>query len=274
MTARYDLGFIGAGNMAEGILAAAVAEGSYPAERIVVADPVAERRGLFAEQFGVTVVEDNRAVAAESSRVVVAVKPQSFDEVAAGLAGAGRDDQLWISIMAGVGTERIAAGLGGDGGDVRVVRVMPNLPIRVGAGIAGVYAGRHATEQDLADARALFDAGGSTVAVSDESLIDAVTAISGSGPAYFYYFVEAMVAGGTACGLSEDDALELAEYTCLGAARMMLETGEPPAELRRKVTSKGGTTQAALEHLERAGVGDAVRDAVRAACRRGKELGT
>ena len=109
--------------------------------------------------------------------------------------------------------------------------------------------------------------------LQDESLIDAVTAVSGSGPAYFYYFVEAMVAGGVACGLSEQEALKLAAYTCLGAGKMMLETQEPPAELRRKVTSKGGTTQAALEHMSAAGVDKAIRDAVQAAFDRARELG-
>ncbi len=125
----------------------------------------------------------------------------------------------------------------------------------------------------MADARAIFDAGGSTIVVGEEGLIDAVTAVSGSGPAYFYHFVEAMVAGGVACGLPAEDALKLAEHTCLGAARLMLETGEAPAELRRKVTSKGGTTQAALEHMARMNVGDVIRDAVRKAFERAKELG-
>jgi len=150
---------------------------------------------------------------------------------------------------------------------------MPNLPIRVGAGMAGICKGAGASEQDVADVQAIFNAGGGSVVIDDESLMDAVTAISGSGPAYFYYFVEAMVEGGKACGLSEADALELAKYTCLGAGRMMIETGEPPADLRAKVTSKGGTTQAALESMARAGVDRAIRDAVLAAFHRGRELG-
>jgi pyrroline-5-carboxylate reductase len=122
--------------------------------------------------------------------------------------------------------------------------------------------------------RAILDAGGDTVELIDESLMDAVTAVSGSGPAYFYYFVENIVAGGVASGLSEEDALKLAEYTCLGAAKMMLETKEAPALLRQKVTSKGGTTQAALEHMNNTGVGNAIRDAVKAAFNRGRELGS
>jgi len=271
MACKYELGFIGAGNMAEGIVAAVAGKKLYPPGQIIVSDPVDERRKLLARQFGVAVTDDNRQLAAESRRIVLAVKPQVFERVAAGLGDAVRGDHLLISIMAGMSTERIAAAFPDI--SARIVRVMPNLPIKVGAGTAGLCGGKHATEQDLTDAQALFDAGGGTVVLHDESLMDAVTAMSGSGPAYFYYFVEAMVAGGVACGLSEPDALKLAEYTCLGAARMMLETAEPPAELRRKVTSKGGTTQAALEYMNGVGVGGGIRDAVRAAFDRGRELG-
>jgi pyrroline-5-carboxylate reductase len=272
MAHLYGLGSIGAGNMAEGIVAAVVQKKLYAPSAIVVSDPVGERRELFARQFGVAVTEDNRRLVADSAVVMLAVKPQSFEEVAASVTDVSRPDQLFISIMAGVSTKRIEAGFSKV--NARVVRVMPNLPIRVGAGIAGICAGQHATPDDIAVTRTIFDAGGSTVLLHDESLMDAVTAVSGSGPAYFYAFVEAMVAGGVACGLSEADALKLAEYTCLGAAKMMLESGEPPAELRRKVTSKGGTTQAALEYMDRCGVSAAIRDAVQAAFARGRELGS
>ncbi|GMU23712.1 MAG: pyrroline-5-carboxylate reductase [Phycisphaerae bacterium] len=267
----FELGIIGAGNMAEGVVAAVVAKGPYPAGRVLVADPVAERRQRFESHYGTTATGDSREVAWKSRRILLAVKPQNFDEVAAALADVVSEEQVLISIMAGVSTRRIAEAFPRI--EARVVRVMPNLPICLGAGIAGVFGGRHATESDVAEARAIFDAGGATIAVESERLIDAVTAVSGSGPAYFYYFVEAIVAGGVACGLSEQDALKLAQHTCLGAARMMLETHEPPAELRRKVTSKGGTTQAAIEHLERSGAGDLIRDAVRKAFDRAQELG-
>src|SRR5687768_1908681 len=272
MSTTYQLGFMGAGNMAEGILAAVLKKNLYAPRQVIVSDPVAERRELFARQFGVAVTDDNRRLVSESQTILLAVKPQSFAEAGASVAELVRDDHLFISIMAGVGTQRIETTW--SPARVRVIRVMPNLPIRVGAGIAGVCAGKFATPEDITTTRAIFDAGGSTVLLNDESLMDAVTAVSGSGPAYFYYFVEALVAGGTACGLAEEDALKLAEYTCLGAAKMMLETGEPPAELRGKVTSKGGTTQAALDHMERAGVSTAIREAVKAAFNRGRELGT
>ena len=272
MARQYEFGFVGGGNMAEGIVAAAVAEKLYQPEEIIVSDPAADRRRLLAETFGVEVTQDNRQVAGESERIVLAVKPQVFDEVVVDLADVVTGEKLVVSIMAGVGTRRIEAALPTI--KARVVRVMPNLPIKVGAGMAGICPGRYARDEDIVDVRDLFDAGGATVVVGDESLMDAVTAVSGSGPAYFYYFVEAMVAGGVACGLSGEDALALAEHACLGAARMMIETEEPPAELRRAVTSKGGTTQAALEQMDGARVGEAIRDAVRAAFQRGRELGS
>lgn len=271
MPQAYELGCIGGGNMAEGIVAAAVGRGLYSAQAIVVAEPVADRRRFLAEQFKIAVTGDNR-VATQAPRILLAVKPQTFSEVAAELAGAIRHDQLLISIMAGFSTQKIAQSF--PDANPRVVRVMPNLPIRVGAGIAGVFAGANTTAQDLAETRALFDAGGSTVVVQEEGLLDAVTAIAGSGPAYFYYFVEAMVAGGVACGLSEADALKLVEHTCLGAARMMIETEEAPAELRRKVTSKAGTTHAAIEHMKAQAVDSAICEAARKAFERARELGS
>ncbi len=272
MSTNYELGVIGAGNMAWGIVAAAVGKKLFPASSVMVADPQSERRKLFHEQMGTVAVDDNRRVLAECRRIMLAIKPQQFDEMAAGLRDQVTNDHLLFSILAGMSTRRIAAAF--PGVKARVVRVMPNTPIQLGAGMAGICAGEHATTEDLADVRRIFEAGGAVVVLHDEGLMDAVTAVSGSGPAYFYYFVEAIMAGGVSCGLSEADALKLATHTCLGAARMMLETGEPPAELRRKVTSKGGTTQAALEYMEKSGVPKAIQEAVQAAFRRGRELGS
>lgn len=271
MSRRYEYGFIGAGNMAEGIISAAVRDQLFKGSELVVYDPVERRRELMIQRFGVAVVLDNSQLVGESERIVIAVKPQSFAEVISPLADHVRQDQLIISIMAGVNTFRVESLFPQI--SARVVRVMPNLPILVGAGVSGICPGRFATSRDVSDVQTLFDAGGGSVLLKDESLIDAVTAVSGSGPAYFYYFVEAMVSGGVACGLSEDEALKLAAHTCLGAAKMMLETQEPPAELRRKVTSKGGTTQAALEFMNAAGVDKSIRGAVEAAFNRARELG-
>jgi pyrroline-5-carboxylate reductase len=271
MSAQYQLGVIGAGNMAEGIVAAAVAQKLYSAGQIIVSDPVAERRSLFRDQFGTSVTEDNGEVVTQSAVVMLAIKPQVFAEVAGAFADRITDDHVVISILAGLGTKKIEAAF--PKARARVVRVMPNLPIRVGAGVAGLCGGQYASADDIAIAARLMDAGGSSVIVNDEALMDAVTAVSGSGPAYFYYFVEQIVAGGVACGLKEADAMRLAKYTCLGAAKMMLESNDPPAELRKKVTSKGGTTQAALEHMASVKVDEAIQGAIKAAFKRGQELG-
>jgi len=271
MARSYALGFIGAGNMAEGIVAGVLSAGLYEPGRIVAADPVAERRDLFAEKFGVATTERADEVVGAADTIILAVKPQAFGDMAAGLAPELSADQLVVSIMAGWSAGAIAEALGG--GSVRVVRVMPNLPIRVGAGVAGIFGGANATPDDVAAARELFDAAGQSVVVDVEGLMDAVTAVSGSGPAYFYYFTEAIVAGGIAAGLDEKQALALAANTCLGAARMMLETDVDPAELRRRVTSPGGTTQAAIESMTAAGVPEAIKTGVLAAAARSEELG-
>jgi pyrroline-5-carboxylate reductase len=271
MAWQYEFGFIGAGHMAEGIIAAALEKKLYTARQITVSDPSPERQQLFREKYQVDVHNTNGSLMATARRIVLAVKPQQFGNVAAELSPQAKAEQLFVSIMAGVKTTAVEASFPQI--DARVVRVMPNLPIRVGAGMAGVFAGQHAGSEDVEDVAALFNAGGGTVVVHHEELMDAVTAVSGSGPAYFYYFVESIVKGAQACGLSESDALDLARQTCLGAARMMIETQEDPAALRRKVTSKGGTTQAALEHMDSMRVGEHIADAVRAAYNRGQELG-
>lgn len=271
MTRPYALGFVGAGNMAEGIVAGVLAAGVYGPDDIIVADPSTERRQLFHERFAVTAIEDSRKVVASADVVVLAIKPQVFSEVAPNLTARLRSDQLVVSIMAGWSTGAVAEALGGD--SLRVVRVMPNLPIRVGAGVAGIYGGTHATQDDVAAVKKIFEAAGQSIVLDDEALMDAVTAVSGSGPAYYYFFTEALVAAGVAAGLEGGQALALAANTCLGAARMMLETGVAPAELRKQVTSAGGTTQAAIESMTAAGVPQAIRQGVMAALKRSRELG-
>ncbi|NLX12604.1 MAG: pyrroline-5-carboxylate reductase [Phycisphaerales bacterium] len=272
MSSVFELGVIGGGNMAWGIISAAVGRRLFPGSAVLLAEPQPDRRQLFSERLGVVAIDDNRRVLAECRRIMLAIKPQQFDDVAAGLRDQLTDNHMLCSIIAGMSTQQIAAAFPGVA--VRVVRVMPNTPIQLGAGIAGICAGEHATAEDLACVRRIFEAGGAAVVLDDEELMDAVTAVSGSGPAYFYYFVEAIVAGGVACGLSEEDALKLATHTCLGAARMMLETGESPAKLRHQVTSKGGTTQAALECMEQSNIPTCIMEAVQAAFRRGRELGS
>lgn len=263
----YQLGVIGAGNMAEAIVRGGASAGVIDPKAIVVSDPAADRRELFAG-MGVAAVADNAAPAA-CGRVLLAVKPQVMAEVLAGVAEAVGDDATVISIAAGIRTDFIWEKLGRRG---RIVRVMPNTPMLVGAGISALCKGPTATDADLAWAERLFAASGQTVRV-DEPMIDAVTAVSGSGPAYFFYLVEAMVTAGVAEGLSPDAALKLAVQTCRGAGELLARSGEPPEALRAKVTSPGGTTQAAIESMESAGVKDALVAAVRRAAARCRELG-
>ncbi len=271
MTRPYQVGFIGAGNMAEGIVAGVLVANVFRSGDIIASDPSEDRRRLFEERFGLTMIDDSPKVVASADMVVLAIKPQAFAELTSALSARLRSDQLIVSIMAGWSTAAVAEALGGD---LRVVRAMPNLPIRVGAGMTGIAGGAGATEADIASVRRLFDAAGQSVVLDDESLMDAVTAVSGSGPAYYYYVTEAIIASGVEAGLTPEQANDLAKNTCLGAARMMLETGVEPAELRAQVTSKGGTTQAALEAMEAAGVGHGLREGVLAAVARSKELGT
>lgn len=269
-TTKRIFAILGAGNMAEGILGCALDRGVLQAGQVRAADPVEERRSLFAGKFGVQAMSENAAAARGANVVLLSIKPQTFHAEASALAAAICKDCTIISIMAGIPTARIEQTLGGK---ARVVRVMPNLPIRLAAGVAGVCKGRLATDEDMAFAMQLFEAGGKAVALDDENLIDAVTAVSGSGPAYFYLFVEAMTEAGVELGLSREQALALAEYTCLGAGRMMVETGEEPAVLRQKVSSKGGTTLAALEVMEQTDVRGKIKAAVKRAFERARELG-
>jgi len=271
MATQYEIGVIGAGNAAEGIVHGIVRNTILFADRIIASDPSVARRQLFNERFGIAVTDDNVRVVDNSDIIILAVKPQHYVAVAEAIAPRVRADQLIVSIMAGVSTASIEAKF--PKVDVRVIRTMPNLPIHVGAGMAGVCKGRFAQPVDLLRAQRIFDAGGRSIVIEDEARMDAVTAVSGSGPAYFYWFVEAITTAGERAGLSRQQADILAKQACLGAARMMIESGDDPSVLRRKVTSPGGTTQAAVESLEANGVFDHICEAVMAASRRSRELG-
>ena len=201
--------------------------------------------------------------------IVLATKPQVFPQVLPGLADAVSGDALVISIAAGIATEVIERALPAG---ARVVRTMPNTPALVGAGATAIAGGQHATEDDLALAERLFQSVGVAVRV-DEPSIDAVTGLSGSGPAYVFAMIEALRDAGVREGLPEETAFLLASQTVLGAARLLVEEGERPEVLRERVTSPGGTTRAGLDALARAGFDNAIAGAVRAATRRSAELG-
>ena len=253
--------------MAEAILRGALASGFLRKEDVVVADVSPQRREAMAKT-GATCVEDN-LVPARCRTILLAVKPQVMTAVLDQIAPALASDALVISIAAGVSTGAIDRRLAGRG---RIVRVMPNTPMLVGAGMSALCAGPPATSDDLVWARGLFAASGQTVIV-EESMMDAVTAVSGSGPAYFFYLIEAMIEAGVMEGLPSDVAATLAIATCDGAAKLLAQTGDKPAALRAKVTSPNGTTQRAIETMEIAGVKDALITAVRAAAARSRELG-
>lgn len=271
MTTQYEIAVLGAGNAAEGIVHGILRNTLLFADRIIASDPTEARRALFAKRFNVEVTDDNAYAVENSDIVILAVKPQLYIEVCAGVAKHIRSDHLIVSIMAGVSTKSIEAMF--PEVKARVVRAMPNLPIHVGEGMAGVCKGQFAREVDLLRAQRIFEAGGKALVIQDESQMDAVTAVSGSGPAYFYFFVEAITEAGKSLGLSDQHAEIMAKQACLGAARMMLESGDSPAALRKKVTSPGGTTQAAIEAMHDHQVFEHIVEGVKAAWQRSQVLG-
>jgi pyrroline-5-carboxylate reductase len=264
----YELGILGAGNMAEAIVRGVVNSGQIPADRIIAADVSKDRRNLFEQQLQVKAVDDNRIVAAGSKILLLSVKPQMCKTVLQGIADVVNPNATIISIMAGISSNFIDESLGGSR---RVVRTMPNTPMLVGEGMAAIAAGQHATRDDLAKARRLFEAAASVIEVNEDQ-IDAVTAVSGSGPAYFFFLVEQMVAAAVSLGLSPEQAHLLATKTAAGAAKMLMTSTDSPAELRRKVTSPGGTTHAAITVMESMDMPAIVIKAVQAAAERGREL--
>jgi pyrroline-5-carboxylate reductase len=261
--------FIGAGNMAQALIGGLVQAG-HPADRIRVADPSEDQRRTVSEQFGTQAFDDNTRAADGADVLMLAVKPQVMDTVLASLAVSTRPDTLVISVAAGVTLAQLARGLNGHR---RSVRAMPNTPALYGAGITGMVADDGVEPADRERAERILDTAGKTVWVQDEALMDVVTAISGSGPAYFFRFVELLTLAGTRAGLDEADAAALARQTAFGAGTMLAESALDAGELRQRVTSPGGTTAAALESFAANEFERVVDEAVQAAIRRGRELG-
>ena len=265
-----NLGFIGAGRMATALAKGCIEARLLPASAVLASDPIEEARAKFAaESPGAQLVAGNAAVLAGAETIVLAVKPQMMSAVLAEIRPHVKPQHLLISIAAGVTLARLADGLPAA---TRLIRVMPNTPCLVGLGASCFARGTSATADDAALVERLLTSVGKAYEV-EESQLDAVTGLSGSGPAFIYTAIEALAAGGAAMGLPEKLALELAAQTAAGAAGMVLQTGLSPAELRNQVTSPGGTTLAGLKALdERDGAG-AFRAAVEAATRRSIELG-
>ena len=264
------IGLIGAGRMATALARGFVGAKMVAPDRLLASDPSATARAAFAKEVpGAQVVAENGPVVAGADVVWLAVKPQKMTDALAEIRDSIRPATLVVSIAAGVTIERIAAGLPAG---QRIVRVMPNTPCLIGRGASAYSRGSHATKQDAKLVGELLSAVGATFEVP-EAQLDAVTGLSGSGPAFVYTMIEAMTKGGVAVGLPADLAAELAARTAAGAAEMVLATGETPAVLRGNVTSPGGTTLAGLAVLDQHGFSDAVVGAVTAATRRSEELG-
>lgn len=266
---QQRIAFVGGGNMATSLIGGLLARGTAATD-IVVADPVANQRARLARDFGVTTVNTAQEAVEGARTVVLAVKPQQMAEVSRAIAAQLQASRaLVISIAAGIRVDDLARWLGPG---VPLVRTMPNRPALIGAGVTALYAAPEVGAGSRQTAAAILAACGPTVWVPEEAQLDAVTAISGSGPAYFFLLIECLEAAGIELGLDPDTARTLAIETARGSGLMAAAATEPPAELRAQVTSKGGTTAAALEVLEAAGVRGIFAAAVAAGARRSKAL--
>jgi pyrroline-5-carboxylate reductase len=263
------IGMLGSGNMAGALIRGLIASGTVTKDQVRASDVRSERLEEIHAEFGIETSVDNAALVRWANLLVLSVKPQVMDRVLDQVGAAVNPDTLVVSIAAGVPIRAIESRLHSG---VRVVRAMPNTAAIVLAGATGIAPGAHATEDDVQTAKALFDAVGRTV-VLDESLIDAVTGLSGSGPAYIMLMIEALADGGVKVGLHRDTALLLAAQTVYGSAKLQLETGEHPGRLKDMVTSPGGTAIAGLHTLESGGMRRTLIDAVESATRRAAELG-
>jgi pyrroline-5-carboxylate reductase len=268
MKIERTIGFLGAGNMAEALLRGLL-RGHADAGRILASGPRAERMKDLSDRYGIETTRDNVALVERAEIVVLAVKPQIMRRVLDQVADRLRPDALLVSIAAGIPVAAIESRLRPG---TRVVRAMPNTPALVDAGATAIAAGGHATPDDLEAARAIFDAVGVTV-VLDEGQLDAVTGLSGSGPAYIFLILEALSDAGVKVGLSRRTSTLLAAQTMLGSAKLLLETGEHPGQLKDMVTSPGGTAITGLHTLEHGGLRTTLMDAVEAATKRSHELG-
>jgi len=263
------IAFIGGGNMGEAMVTAVLDKKLAMPDGICVSDVSQTRREYLKKQYDVAVAESNREAVDGKDIVVLAVKPQNLAEVLADLKGSLKPDLLVLSIVAGVKIDNISQGLGHH----RVVRCMPNTPAQVGFGMSAWTATEEVTEEQKGQSRAILGAMGREIYFESEKYIDMVTAVSGSGPAYVFLLAESLIDAAVNIGLPRKEAEELVSQTILGSAYLMQKSGKPPAELRRNVTSRGGTTERALQVFEEGGFIKLVEDAVKAAYRRAKELG-
>lgn len=262
------VGFIGAGNMAEALIRGLIAARVTEASDILASEPRAERRHEITQLYGIRLTGDNVEVAKQADILVLSIKPQVMTRVLDEIGAHVKPSALVISIAAGVPLAVIEGHLP----RARVVRTMPNTPALVGAAATAIAAGGHATSEDLAAAQRIFESVGLTV-ILDESQMDAVTGLSGSGPAYIFLIIEALSDAGVKVGLSRHVAQSLAAQTVLGSAKLLIETNEHPGRLKDMVTSPGGTAIAGLHTLEAGGLRTTLMNAVEVATNRSRELG-
>jgi pyrroline-5-carboxylate reductase len=278
MAAELTIGFLGAGKMATALAKGFISGGLVVPGQVLAADPAEAARTAFTRETGAKATESNIAVAKFARVIIVAVKPGCVKDLLAEVAPHITPEHLVISIAAGVTITQLEQGLERteileqEAGPARVIRVMPNTPALIGASASAFARGRAATPEDAALARRLLESVGIAFELK-EPLLDAVTGLSGSGPAYFYVIIEALSDGGVAAGLPRDVATKLAAQTALGSARMVLETGLHPGTLKDMVTSPGGTTIEGLHELEKGGLRGLLITAVRAAAEKSRKLG-
>ena len=264
------IAFIGGGNMGEAMLAAVLDKKLAEPDDTCVSDISESRRQYLRERYRVAVTASNREAVNSKDIVVLAVKPQNLPEVMADLNGCLESTQLVLSIAAGAKIGTICQGLGHS----RVVRCMPNTPAQVGFGMSAWTATDEVTGEQKEGSRAILGAMGKEVYFDDEKYLDMATAVTGSGPAYVFLLAESLIDAAVNIGFTRKEAEELVSQTMLGSAHLMQKYGKPPAELRRNVTSRGGTTERALKVFEEGGFAKLVEDAVKAAYQRSKELGS
>ncbi|MCW5798447.1 MAG: pyrroline-5-carboxylate reductase [Nitrospira sp.] len=269
MLTGRQIGFVGGGNMAEALVAGLLRKGLTTPDRLVVSDPLASRRELLNRTFGVIVTADNQPAVRGADIVVLCVEPQVLDDVLRELAPSLESNPLMISVAAGYPLSRMRHVLPAA---TRLIRAMPNTPSTIGAGVTAMSPAPDVTTEDLETARQLFESVGIAVLV-EERLLDAVTGLSGSGPAYVFAMIEALADGGVLAGLPRSTAQLLAAHTVAGAAGMVLAQGEHPAVLKDRVASPGGTTIAGLNQLEQGKLRATMMSAVEAATQRSQELG-
>jgi pyrroline-5-carboxylate reductase len=266
---NMKIAFIGGGNMGEAMLAAILGRGLSTPEAVGVGEVREERRHYLEKKYGVTVTASNGAAIGGKDVVVLAMKPQNLAEVMAELKSYLEPGQLVLSVIAGARINTLCQGLNHS----RIVRAMPNTPAQIGAGISAWMATTEVTGEQKRWAQAILGAMGKEIYFDDEKYLDMATAVSGSGPAYFFLFVEALIAAAVDIGLPPEEAGKLVLETMRGSSELMLKSDKKPAELRQTVTSPGGTTAAALEQFQKGGLDKLIMEAVRAAYNRAKELG-